>query len=236
MPKTLESPASSMRLAAGAKAAILVVARGFSALLAEHSLALRAATKAALPRRRLTDLRAMYTTDQDRTGDPGYLALQEDAATGRPSRAPSRGFKTTTMDMSAENRYATAIQGQLLRLSERREVAIYLRKDALWVADFIDGHGELIDAATWFRFNCGMPATSYARRRMVFESAIPLSAQLVARIEYLHRSAAERQRGEAVRLVGATAAYGPRSRIATILLKPFGRRMYQGDPSGGAPV
>jgi len=159
MPKTLESPASSMRLAAGAKAAILVVARAFSALIAEHSLALRAATKAALPRRRLTDLRAMYMADTN-----------------------------------AANRFDTAIQGQLLRLSERREVAIYLRKDALWVADFIDGHGELIDAATWFRFNCGMPATSYARRRMVFESAIPLSEQLVARIEYLHRTDTARQR------------------------------------------
>ena len=38
-----------------------MVARGLSALIAEHSLALRAATEATLPRRRLTDLRAMYT-------------------------------------------------------------------------------------------------------------------------------------------------------------------------------
>jgi len=75
-------------------------------------------------------------------------------------------------------------------VSERREVAIYLRDDALWVADFIDGHGALFDAATWFRFNCGTPATSYARRRMVHESAVPLSTQLVARIEGLHRSVA----------------------------------------------
>lgn len=91
-------------------------------------------------------------------------------------------------DMNSENQCATPIQGQLLRLSERREVAIYLRKDALWVADFIDGHGELIDAATWFRFNCGAPATPHARRRMVVEAAIPLSGQLAARIECLHRS------------------------------------------------
>jgi hypothetical protein len=56
------------------------------------------------------------------------------------------------------------------------------------VADFIDGHGELVDAATWFRFHCGTSAKGHARRRMVLESAIPLSAQLVARIEYLHQS------------------------------------------------
>jgi len=79
------------------------------------------------------------------------------------------------------------IQGQLLRLSERREVAIYLRGDTLWVADFIDGHGALSEAATWFRFNCGAPGAPYARRRMVLESAIPLSMDLVERIELLHQ-------------------------------------------------
>ena len=62
----------------------------------------------------------------------------------------------------------------------------------LWVADFIDGHGELIDPRTWFRFNCGAPATRDARRRMLLESAIPLSADVAARIEDLHRSAAAR--------------------------------------------
>jgi len=82
---------------------------------------------------------------------------------------------------------ASAIQGQLLRLSERREVAIYLREGALWVADFIDGEGELVDAATWIRFNCGGPGASWSRRRMLLESALPLSRDLVARIEELHR-------------------------------------------------
>jgi hypothetical protein len=57
-----------------------------------------------------------------------------------------------------------SIQGQFLRLSERREVAIYLRRGVLWVADFVDGHGELIDPRTWFRFNCGGLATRQARR------------------------------------------------------------------------
>lgn len=80
------------------------------------------------------------------------------------------------------------IQGQLLRLSERREVAIYLRDGTLWVADFIDGDGELVEAKTWFRFNCGAPATYHARRRMVREAAIPLSGELIARIEHLHRT------------------------------------------------
>ena len=91
------------------------------------------------------------------------------------------------MDVNPENRFTSSIQGQLLRLSDRREVAIYLHEDTLWVADFIDGHGELIDAITWFRFNCGALSTAHARRRMVLESAIPLCSELVARIERLHR-------------------------------------------------
>lgn len=77
------------------------------------------------------------------------------------------------------------IQGQLLRLSERREVAIFLRDGALWVADFIDGQGELVDAVTWFRFHCAALSTAQARHRMVLESGIPLSEELVARIELL---------------------------------------------------
>src|SRR3984893_17487923 len=128
------------------------------------------------------------------------------------------------LDLDPGNRFATAIRGQLLRWSERREVAIYLRKDALWVADFIDGDGELIDAVTWFRFNCGTPFTSYARRRMILESAMPLSGQLAARIECLHRSSTARKRGALVRLVEAIAGYAPRSRLTRILRKPLGRR------------
>src|SRR6516225_11699702 len=77
------------------------------------------------------------------------------------------------------------IQGQLLRLSERREVAIFLRDGTLWVADFVDGKGELIDAVTWFRFHCAALSSVQARHRMVLESGIPLSDEIVARIELL---------------------------------------------------
>ena len=81
----------------------------------------------------------------------------------------------------------SCIQGQLLRLSERREVAIYVREGSLWIADFVDGHGELVEPTAWFRFNCGGPwARGQARRRMLLESAIPLSAALAAKIEELH--------------------------------------------------
>ena len=90
------------------------------------------------------------------------------------------------------------IQGQLLRRSQRHEVAIYLRDGTLWVADFIDGVGQLIEPAAWFRFNCGTWWTRQANRRMLFEAAMPLSVELAARIEQLHRALSDgRERNDA---------------------------------------
>ena len=79
------------------------------------------------------------------------------------------------------------LQGQVLRRNRRREAVLFLRDDALWVADFIDGRGEVVNAVTWVRFNCGAAQSTHARRRMVLESAIPLSDELVARIEALQK-------------------------------------------------
>lgn len=47
---------------------MLLVARGLRALVAEHSLALGAATTAHSTRRRLTELRAMYTAPTAKRG------------------------------------------------------------------------------------------------------------------------------------------------------------------------
>jgi hypothetical protein len=90
------------------------------------------------------------------------------------------------MDPDPQNPRISPILGQLLQLSKRREVAIYLRDGSLWIADFIDGHGELVDPAAWFRFNCGSPTAGESRRRMLLESAVPLCAELAAKIESLH--------------------------------------------------
>ena len=98
-----------------------------------------------------------------------------------------------------------SIRGQLLRLSEHRAVAIYLRGDRTWVADFVDGHGVLVDVDTWFRFNCGTVANSHVTRRIALESAIPLSSQLIARIEALHR---ELEQSPCLTLPGALAIAG----------------------------
>jgi hypothetical protein len=124
----------------------------------------------------------------------------------------------------SEQGTARSIQGQLLRQSERREVAIFLRDGALWVADFIDGQGQLIDATTWFRFNCGAVSTSHARRRMVFESAVPLSEALVGRIERLPRPATVQTSAGLGRMIEALARCLPRSRFATMVAYRLGRQ------------
>lgn len=112
-----------------------------------------------------------------------------------------------------------SIQGQLLRLGRHHTVAIYLRQGSLWVADFIDGQGALVDANTWFRFNCGSVANPHALRRMALESAIPLSADLVERIEGLHHAAAADRSSPWHRSIVAAVAHLPQRLSRTTLAR-----------------
>jgi hypothetical protein len=80
---------------------------------------------------------------------------------------------------------SSSVQGQLLRRSRRRQAALILHDGRLWVADFVDGQGEIVDAATWVRFNCGTATSVESARRVELESAIPLSTELQMRIEGL---------------------------------------------------
>lgn len=122
------------------------------------------------------------------------------------------------------------IQGQMLRLSEYHAVAIYLLDGVVWVADFIDGQGALVDANTWFRFNCGNLDNSHALRRMALESAMPISAELGARIEALHTVV--HRRGQTLAdLLAAITASVRRSRLAMLLVTRFRRRRARPAPS-----
>ncbi len=116
------------------------------------------------------------------------------------------------------------IQGQMLRRSARREVAIYLRGGALWVADFIDGDGEIVDAATWIRFNCASASAWQTRRRMVRECAVPVSHELSSRIELLHRSGAAPSAGEPIDRRDGARARTVRGRIAATLRRLLRQR------------
>jgi len=127
------------------------------------------------------------------------------------------------LDRDFEPPFAFRIQGQLLRQSERREVAIFLRNGALWIADFIDGEGMLIDATVWFRFNCAALASPHAQRRMVLESAIPLSPDLVARIGHLCDPARTPKPGALAWLLVATSAFRARRRWVAAAVRVFVR-------------
>jgi hypothetical protein len=75
-----------------------------------------------------------------------------------------------------------APNGNLLRLSEEREIAIYQRDGVAWIADFSGGRGELFTAGEWFALNgCGS-----VLRRAGVDSSVPLPARLAERIERLH--------------------------------------------------
>ena len=86
-------------------------------------------------------------------GRAGRLPQSEARSAGRrrqgpPERDSRREAGGQGIDIAVamtDDRPVPAIQGQILRLTQRREVAIYVRYGQLWIADFIDGCGELID-------------------------------------------------------------------------------------------
>jgi hypothetical protein len=76
----------------------------------------------------------------------------------------------------------------LLRVSERREVAIYLDDGVAWVADFKDGHGEVSTASAWLALNHNR---STLRRAGLDGAITPLSPEIVQRIENPGRPTAQ---------------------------------------------
>ena len=76
----------------------------------------------------------------------------------------------------------TVENGNLLRLGEYREIAIYLRGGAAWVADFRGVRGELFTARGWFALN----GRASLLRRAGLASITPLPAEVIERIARLH--------------------------------------------------
>jgi hypothetical protein len=102
-------------------------------------------------------------------------------------------MKTTRQSTSA-----SPIQGSLLRLSERREVAIYLREGTGWVANFNNGRATLHSMSEWYSNGSGRMLV-HAQRRNAVEPISPLPDEVVRRIESLHRRMEEPTAGPAVR-------------------------------------
>lgn len=102
------------------------------------------------------------------------------------------------MNTTQECASASPIQGSLLRLSERREVAIYLRGGAGWVADFNNSRATLHSVSEWCSLGSGR-ALVHTQRRSAVEPISPLPDEVVRRIESLHRRMEEPTVGPAVR-------------------------------------
>lgn len=119
------------------------------------------------------------------------------------------------MNSTRESSSARPIEGNLLRLGERREVAIYLRDGIAWVAEFNNGRASLCTPGEWYSSSGGR-ALIQAQRRDAVETISPLPAGVVQRIESLHRHMEEPVVGPAVRraLVAMLAVFRhPRSSV-----------------------
>src|SRR5262245_6265356 len=81
------------------------------------------------------------------------------------------------------------IQGNLLRLRDGRAVAIYLRDGVVSVAEFRGDRAALLGVAEWHSFRARKVA--HAQRRGEVEILSPIPADVVERIEALHRRTGE---------------------------------------------
>ena len=77
---------------------------------------------------------------------------------------------------------AAVPNGNLLRLGNEREIAIYRRNGVAWIADLRGGRGELFTAGEWFALN----GRGGVLRRAGLDSIVPLPARLIESIERLH--------------------------------------------------
>lgn len=94
---------------------------------------------------------------------------------------PGQGATTNT---NQEHNHTSSLHGSLLRIGERREIAIYLRDGTAWVADFKGSHGEISTAGAWFAIN----QDRWVLRRAALDAIMPLPQDIEERVERLHRS------------------------------------------------
>jgi hypothetical protein len=113
------------------------------------------------------------------------------------------------MNTNRQQNGMTPLQGNLLRLPGRREIAIYLRDGAAWVADFNNGHAELHTASGWYDTGNGR-MLAHAQRRGEVEIVSPIPEGVAERIEGLHRSGANPGASPAAWLARLAAGLGNR--------------------------
>lgn len=134
------------------------------------------------------------------------------------------------MEAKREQDGQSAIHGTVLQLGNKLAIAIYLRDGAVSVADFRDGRGRIMSLAEWHTVYARRLA--HAQRRGEVEIVSPMPAEVAARIECLHRCAAEAPAHSIKRALGTlpTEMRETFSRLARLLPDPVaaGSRMVGG--------
>jgi hypothetical protein len=74
-----------------------------------------------------------------------------------------------------------------MRLGGRHAIAVSLQDGMCWVAEFNDGHIELMDATTWFGFHAGALRYSHVYRAAALQSATALPKEVLEKSERLHQ-------------------------------------------------
>lgn len=96
------------------------------------------------------------------------------------------------MNAESDTHTAPSINGHMIALGAGHSIAIYQRDGDGYVAEFRDGRVEFMHAGTWFRFHAG--GLRYCHnRRTAFQSAMPLTPEMLEKIERLHRESEARQ-------------------------------------------
>jgi hypothetical protein len=91
------------------------------------------------------------------------------------------------MNVQRERPPFSTISGTSVRLSERDTIAIYRWDGLSWVAHFREGHGELDDAATWFRVHAGLLRSCQVGSIAKLETVEMLTPEMISKIARLHR-------------------------------------------------
>jgi hypothetical protein len=120
-----------------------------------------------------------------------------------------------------------AITGNTMQLGERHSIAIHQRDGRCWVAEFREGRGELIDAASWYRSYLGALRYSHGRRLAALATLQPMTQDMIDQVEDLHRQAGRRDPAIAPIFVAVLAAAQRRcAELAARIRGSSGGRMH----------
>ncbi len=124
------------------------------------------------------------------------------------------------MNTNQERNGASRLNGNLLRLGDQREIAIYLRDSMAWVAEFKNGRASVSTVSRWFSANQG----GRVLRQMELASIAPLPDDVMERIERLHQRLAQAGRHPATSSKTATVVARFRSRLVKLLRSILSKR------------